>query len=179
MDEDAEDASPAREDADRGVRLLVDPRCQEALEILSAAIDHPERRVARFGQLGGRVDDALQQRVERELGAERDASVQQPPKSIHSPNLPRKSCRSYAVRSSRLTGPARKSAVSRAGFRITREPSRRAAERADVGAAAPAAVKEGARGGTRVPPPLNQYLYCRLDRAAVPHQTAGEREIGR
>src|SRR5215213_8874657 len=91
MDEDAEDASPAREDADRGVRLLVDPRCQEALEILSAAIDHAERRVARFGQLGGRVDDALQQRVERELGAERDASVQQPPKSIHSPNLPRKS----------------------------------------------------------------------------------------
>ena len=38
-------------------------------------VDHAERRVAGAGELGRRLDDALQQRVERELGAERDARV--------------------------------------------------------------------------------------------------------
>ena len=38
-------------------------------------VDHAERRVARAGQLGRRLDDPLQQRVERELRAERDPRV--------------------------------------------------------------------------------------------------------
>ena len=48
------------------------PGGEEALERLARAVDHAERGVARSGQLGRRLDDALEQGVERELGAERD-----------------------------------------------------------------------------------------------------------
>ena len=76
-DEHAEDAAPARQVADRGMGLLVDAGGEEPLEALARAIDDAERRVARFGQLGGRLGEALEQRVERELGGERDPGVDQ------------------------------------------------------------------------------------------------------
>src|SRR5215208_5531979 len=79
-------------------------------------------------------------------------------------------------RSSRLTGPARKSAVSRAGKWITREPSRRVPERAVVDAAAPAAYRRpsvrrpgsAAYARTTVPPsvpPLGGYVEGRRPRS--------------
>ena len=74
-DQDAEDAAAVRKVADRRVRLGVDPRRQEPLERLAGLVDHAEGRVARAGDLRGRLDDALQQRIERELGAERDPRV--------------------------------------------------------------------------------------------------------
>ena len=69
-DQHAEDAPAPRELADRGVRLGVDPGRVEALERLPRAVDDAERGVARPGQLGRRLDDPLEERVERELGGE-------------------------------------------------------------------------------------------------------------
>ena len=40
-------------------------------------VDHAERRVSGAGELGRRLDEPLQQRVERELGAEGDAHPDQ------------------------------------------------------------------------------------------------------
>ena len=74
-DQDAQDAAPAGKVADRRVRLRVHARRQEALERLARLVDHAEGRVAGAGDLGGRLDDALQQRIEGELGAERDPRV--------------------------------------------------------------------------------------------------------
>ena len=67
----------ARQVADRRVRLLVDAGRDEALERRAGLVDHPERGVARAGQRRGGLDDLLQQRVERQLGVERDAGVEQ------------------------------------------------------------------------------------------------------
>ena len=74
-DEDAEDAAPTGKLADRRVCLRVHARRQEALERLARLVDHAEGRVAGAGDLGGRLDDALQQRIEGKLGAERDPCV--------------------------------------------------------------------------------------------------------
>ena len=49
---------------------------------LPGRVDHPERRVPRPGQLRRRLDDALQERVERELRAERDARVDEHAKPV-------------------------------------------------------------------------------------------------
>ena len=43
--------------------------------VRARGVDHAERRVARAGQLRRGLDELLQQRVERELRAERDARV--------------------------------------------------------------------------------------------------------
>ena len=64
MDQDAEDAAPVRQLADRFVLLAVDAGGDEALECLALAVDHPERRVAGAGQGCGGVDQPLQQLVE-------------------------------------------------------------------------------------------------------------------
>ena len=74
-DQDAEDAAPMRQIADRGVGVRIDPGRQEALERLPSPVDHAESCVASVGDLRGSLDDPLQQRVERKLGAERDAGV--------------------------------------------------------------------------------------------------------
>ncbi len=80
--EQAEDAAPAREIADRSLRLGVDSGDDESLELLAGRIDDAERRVFRFGQLGRRLDDLLQHAVQGELPGERDACVEQRPKTI-------------------------------------------------------------------------------------------------
>src|SRR5262249_7469982 len=66
---------PARGVADRRVRLWVDPGGDEAFQPRAARGDHPKRSVAGARQLRGFLDEALQQRVERELGADRDACL--------------------------------------------------------------------------------------------------------
>ena len=81
-DQDAEDPAAARQVADRGVRLGVDSGGDEALERRAAPVDHAQRRVARAGQLGGRLDEPLQQRVERELGRQGDAGLDQRPQAV-------------------------------------------------------------------------------------------------
>ena len=73
--QDAEDAAPVRRVTDRGMRVGIDPGRQEPLQRLARSVDHAESCVAGVGDLGGRLDDPLQQRIERKLGAERDAGV--------------------------------------------------------------------------------------------------------
>ena len=74
-DQHAQEAAPAREVADRVVRRRVHPGRQESLQRVPGLVDHAERGVARAGDRGGGLDDLLQERVERELGAERDTCV--------------------------------------------------------------------------------------------------------
>ena len=74
-DQDAQNAAPMWQLPDRGMRGGVDARRQEPFERLARPVDDAERRVARAGDLGRRLDDALQQRIERELRAERDPGV--------------------------------------------------------------------------------------------------------
>ena len=76
-DQHAEDASPARPLADQPLGVRVDAGDEEALEPCSRRIDHPERGVAGVGQLGRRLGDALEHRVERELAADGDACLDQ------------------------------------------------------------------------------------------------------
>ena len=71
------------------------PRRQEALERLAGLVDHAERGVLGAGDLGGRLDDPLQQRVQRQLGAEGDAGVDEDAEAVelvgfrgHAPILP-------------------------------------------------------------------------------------------
>ncbi len=61
------------------LRVRIDAGGQEALELRAARVDDAERRVARAGQLRRELDDALQQRVERELGGQRDPGLEQGP----------------------------------------------------------------------------------------------------
>src|SRR5262249_14971372 len=98
-DQHAEDAAPAWGVSDGLVRRFVDSRRQEPLELLPGRVDHPERRVTRAGELGGRRDDLLEHAVERELGAHRDPSLDhgsQPPLDerpwFHTPDYPDLPC---------------------------------------------------------------------------------------
>ena len=60
-------STPVRQVSDRLVRLPVDAGRQEPLEAVPRGIDDAEGRVASLRQLGGDLDEALEQRVEREL----------------------------------------------------------------------------------------------------------------
>jgi hypothetical protein len=71
-----------REIADRRVRLGVDPGGEEALQPLTGLVDHAERRVAGLRQLRGRLDDPLQERLQRELRAERDPRVHEDAEAV-------------------------------------------------------------------------------------------------
>ena len=70
-DEDAQDAAPARQVADRRMGLGVDAVRDEALELSAGRVDDAERRVAGAGQLGGRLEEPLEQAssVSSELSA--------------------------------------------------------------------------------------------------------------
>jgi len=46
-EQDAEDAVVTGQVADLGSRLLVDPRRDEALQVCAAAVQYPQRRIAR------------------------------------------------------------------------------------------------------------------------------------
>jgi hypothetical protein len=55
------------------------------LQTLSGRIDHTKRCVAGTRQVGRRPDDLLQERVERELGAQGDARVDENTQTIELP----------------------------------------------------------------------------------------------
>ncbi len=74
-DQDAEDPPSSRQIADRRVSLRVDTGRQEALEAGACLVDHAERRVPGAGELRGRLDELLQERVEGQLRTERDTRV--------------------------------------------------------------------------------------------------------
>ena len=63
--------------ADRDAFLGSETVGDEAFERLAAAVDDAERRVARLGQLRCRLDQLLEEGVERELRGQRDAGVEQ------------------------------------------------------------------------------------------------------
>ena len=81
-DQDAEDAATTWQIADPFVSLLVDPRGQEALQRLPAAVDHAEGGVSRAGQLRGGLDDALKNRIEGQLGGDGDSRLDQPSPAV-------------------------------------------------------------------------------------------------
>ena len=70
-DEDAEDAVPAGQVADRAVGVRVDPTGQEALELLAALVEDAQRGVARAGELSSHLEHAVEDDLEVELGHQR------------------------------------------------------------------------------------------------------------
>src|SRR5262249_8357282 len=81
-DEHAEDPAAARQVADRVECLGSDPRGEEALEPLAGLVDDAARREARSRELGRRLDEALEQSVERELRGERDPRLDEDAEAI-------------------------------------------------------------------------------------------------
>ncbi len=55
--------------------LRLDADREEALELLPGRPEHPEGRVARAGQRRGGLDELLEDRLERQLGRERDSRL--------------------------------------------------------------------------------------------------------
>ena len=86
-DEDSEDPPPARKVADRSVRVGINARGEEALELGTASVDHAERGVASGRELGSRLDQALQEGVERQLGRERDPGLDERPQALFAQRL--------------------------------------------------------------------------------------------
>jgi len=76
-DQDAEDATTARQGADRRALRLVDAVRDELLELRPLRIEDTERRIARIGQLGGGRHETREQGLEIELRAQRDAGLDQ------------------------------------------------------------------------------------------------------
>ena len=72
-DEDAQDAPTAGKIADRSTRFLVQPRRDEPLERPPAGVDDAQSRVPGTREARRRLDEALEEHVERELRAEGDA----------------------------------------------------------------------------------------------------------
>jgi hypothetical protein len=83
LDQRAEDAAAARGIADRGLGLRVDAGDDEPLERLPAGVDDAERRITRPRQLGGGLDDLLEDGVERELGREGHTRVDDRTEAVH------------------------------------------------------------------------------------------------
>ena len=67
VDQHTEDPAPARQVADGGDGLRIEPRRHEALELRPVRIDDAERGVPGAGQLGRRLREPLEKRIEREL----------------------------------------------------------------------------------------------------------------
>ena len=74
-DQHPENAAAAGKLADRLLRLRVDAVCHEALEGRTGRVDHAESRVFSSGDAGGGGGDPLQHCIERELGTDRDAGL--------------------------------------------------------------------------------------------------------
>ena len=76
-DQRAEDAAPARQVADDRARVVVDAVRDEPLEARTGRVDDAECDVSRTGDEGRRLDDPLENPVERELRADREAGLQE------------------------------------------------------------------------------------------------------
>ncbi len=81
-DQRAEDAAAARKLPDRSPRLVVDAVGDEALQVRAARVDHAQRDVSRLRQVGGALDDPLQQVVQRQLGIQGDAGIDHPMQTL-------------------------------------------------------------------------------------------------
>src|SRR6185436_5330155 len=58
-----------------GVGLRIDPRSEEALELGAAAVDHTQRCITGARELRGRLDQPLQECIERQLRGDRNAGL--------------------------------------------------------------------------------------------------------
>ena len=77
VDEDTEHAAAVRQVTDQRDVVSADADGDELREppILRFRVEHAERRIARMCQLGGDLDQSLEQRVQRQLRRERDPRV--------------------------------------------------------------------------------------------------------
>ena len=76
VDQHAQHAAAAGEVADLLLRLAVDAEGQEALQRPPIRSEHADRRVARFGQLGGSFEHATENGLEIEVGDEYAADIE-------------------------------------------------------------------------------------------------------
>jgi hypothetical protein len=67
VDQHAENAAPARQVADRAVRLGVDALRDEPLELAAVAVQDPQRGVARTGDLPRRLEHLVEHRLRIQL----------------------------------------------------------------------------------------------------------------
>ncbi len=81
-DQHAEHAAAARQVADRAVRVLVDAGGEEALELLTALVEHADRGVASARQLASDFEQSLEHGLRVELGDERAAHLHQPCQAV-------------------------------------------------------------------------------------------------
>ena len=77
LDQRAEHATPARQIADRALRVLVEPGGQELLELGALLVQDPERRVARAGDLPRRLQHRVENLAQIELGHELAPDVEE------------------------------------------------------------------------------------------------------
>jgi len=82
VDEHAEDATPARQVADRAMRLGVHPARDEALELAAIVIKDPECGVARAGDLARRLEHLVEHGFGVHLRQQAPADVDQAPQSL-------------------------------------------------------------------------------------------------
>jgi hypothetical protein len=82
VDQDAEDAAPARQVANAAVRLGVDAARDEALELAAVTIEDSERRIARACDLACRLEDLVEHRLRIELGEEPTTYIDQATQSL-------------------------------------------------------------------------------------------------
>src|SRR5579863_7942162 len=73
----AENPAPVRELADGGALVLIQPARDEVGKVDTVCREHAEGAVLRVGQVDCEVDDALQERRERELCCQREARFKQ------------------------------------------------------------------------------------------------------
>jgi hypothetical protein len=103
-DQESEYAAPARQVADRGPRLLVDPDGQELLELRPFLVENAERGIASSGDLACDRQSSIQDGLRIKLGNERSPRAQNspPPDSRRSVVLPRRRRQTPDIR--RATG---------------------------------------------------------------------------
>ena len=77
-DEDAQEAAPAGEVADRAVGRLVDPGREEPLELPAVPVEDAERRITGPGQLASCLEDPQQHGFVIEFGDDLAADLEQP-----------------------------------------------------------------------------------------------------
>jgi hypothetical protein len=81
LDQHAEDAAPAREVPDGTMRVRIDARGDEALELLPAVVQDAHGRVPRSGHVAGDVEQLMEHRLDVELGDQAAPCVDQAPEA--------------------------------------------------------------------------------------------------
>ena len=78
VDQDAEDATPAWQVADGAMGCLVDPARQEPRELAACLVEDAECNVAGPREVGSCVQQAVEHRLEVELGQQAAPGVDEP-----------------------------------------------------------------------------------------------------